>query len=537
MSIIEQILNDNNLIPEPEIIITDKEKCRTSLIEFANIYLSDFCYYDFSSFHYDIATHFEDIILNKKNERTYSCIISPRGHAKSFWASFALPLWCICYKHTDHIMIVTDSGDLSKQFVVDIKMQLETNEKIIKDFGELKGKTIWQNEKILCSNGVAVSSKGSGAAIRGAKIMGKRPSLIICDDILNEENSNTPEQRKKLYDWYMKTLCPTGDINCSIVVVGTILNDACLLNKMLTEPEFSEYYRRKYQAVIEFSDSPLWEEWEKILHDLSRENPVADADAFYFKHKEEMTKGIQVLWDREPDMYMKLMKIQAQSPEAFSCEYQNDPLLEENREFKEEWIQANFYNPEDLPMIKEVYIGVDAAATAKLKSDNSAIAVVGRAEDNYLYVLESFVKKVSIDTLVEQLILYSIQYQDKLVKIRVETTVFQTLLVDIMKEKSMQCGLYLPFEEVNSRKDKELRIRSLIVPVKNGYLKFNREHKALLEEMRRFPVAKHDDALDSLHLAVTGVIGGANAAFSFSKISIKQKNKSLSLLDLTKRWW
>ena len=38
--------------------------------------------------------------------------------------------------------------------------------------------------------------------------------------------------------------------------------------------------------------------------------------------------------------------------------------------------------------------------------------------------------------------------------------------------------------------------------VKNKYLKFNRDHKALLRQMEEFPMGRNDDGPDGLQMAV-----------------------------------
>ena len=59
-------------------------------------------------------------------------------------------------------------------------------------------------------------------------------------------------------------------------------------------------------------------------------------------------------------------------------------------------------------------------------------------------------------------------------------------------------GIYLPIEEVNQTADKTLRIQTLQPDIKNHYLKFNKNHKRLLEQLKYFPMADHDDAPDAL---------------------------------------
>lgn len=79
-------------------------------------------------------------------------------------------------------------------------------------------------------------------------------------------------------------------------------------------------------------------------------------------------------------------------------------------------------------------------------------------------------------------------------KLGCETVQFQWFLKEEISKASAKAGLYLPIEEINSTGDKVLRIQSLQPDIKNKYIKFNRRHKLLLEQLMHFPMASHDDA-------------------------------------------
>lgn len=57
---------------------------------------------------------------------------------------------------------------------------------------------------------------------------------------------------------------------------------------------------------------------------------------------------------------------------------------------------------------------------------------------------------------------------------------------------------YLPIEEVQQTTDKVMRVQTLQPDIKNKYIKFNRRHKRLLEQLLQFPMAAHDDGPDAL---------------------------------------
>ena len=84
----------------------------------------------------------------------------------------------------------------------------------------------------------------------------------------------------------------------------------------------------------------------------------------------------------------------------------------------------------------------------------------------------------------------------------IESNQFQWLLKEQLRKAGAQAGEYLPLCEVQARGSKESRIRSLQPYVRNGYLLFSRGHILLLEQLRQFPLGRHDDGPDALQGAV-----------------------------------
>ena len=101
-----------------------------------------------------------------------------------------------------------------------------------------------------------VEAIGSGKKIRGRKHRNWRPDLLVLDDIENDENVRTPEQRKKLESWFLKAVSKAGDDYTDIIYIGTLLHYDSLLAKTLNNPGYKAI---KYKAVISFSnEEDLW---------------------------------------------------------------------------------------------------------------------------------------------------------------------------------------------------------------------------------------------------------------------------------------
>lgn len=433
-------------------------------------------------------------------------VAAPRGHAKSTNFTFKDSLHAILYAYKHYILILSDSSEQAEGFLDDIKTELEDNANIIMDFGSLKGDKAWRTGVILTKTDIKAEAIGSGKKVRGRRHRNWRPDLIVLDDIENDENVNTPEQRRKLKNWFDKAVSKAGDTYTNIMYIGTILHYDSLLNNVLQNPR---YKTKKYRAVIsEATNTKLWDEWEGIYTNLFNENHEEDARTFYEAHEEEMLLGVEVLWE-EKLSYYDLMEIKvSEGTASFNSELQNDPIDPESATFNPEWF--DYYEPElvDFSSPEFVFVAANDPSLGKnKKSDTSSIINLALStKTGYMYVADASVERrkpdVIIDDVFEMNRRLKRDYKKGFYKFGVEVVQFQYFFKEVMAAKSAEEGEYIPIEEIQSTVNKVLRIESLQPVIKNKYLKFNREHKTLLKQLQEFPMGKNDDAPDGLQMAV-----------------------------------
>lgn len=441
-----------------------------------------------------------------RREGSRQATAAPRGHAKSTNFTFKDTLHAALYEYKHYIIIISDSGEQAEGFLEDIRMELEDNPDIRSDFGVMKGEKAWRSSVIITKGDTKIEAIGSGKKIRGRKHRNWRPDLIVLDDIENDENVNTPEQRRKLDAWFKKAVSKAGDTYTDIMYIGTILHYDSLLNNILKNPG---YKSRRYQAIISpAANQKLWDEWERIYTNLFDEDHEKTAEVFFEAHKEEMLEGAQVLWE-EKLPYQKLMQMKVVEGEAsFNSELQNDPIDPENATFNTEW--CDYYEPElmDWKSSEFIFIGSNDPSLGKNKrSDTSSIINLALStKTGYMYVVDASIEKRKPDVIIDDVFEINRRlrrdYGKGFYKFGVETVQFQYFFKEVMAQRSAEQGEYLPIEEIQSSANKILRIESLQPVIKNKYLKFNREHKTLLKQLEEFPMGKNDDGPDGLQMAV-----------------------------------
>lgn len=469
--------------------------------------------------HEELFAELQEAIENKTPDNIAAA--APRGNAKSTLASFALPIWCAVFKKKHYIVIVSDTADQANDFLSNIRAEFEDNSLLIDDFGYLEG-LVWTNsDLILHGDEVRIQALGAGKKIRGRRYKQWRPDLIICDDLENDENIQSPDQRKKMESWHAKALSKAGDERTDKVVVGTIMHYDSLLSKLLKNPIYKTH---KYQAIINWSASSLWDEWQRIITNLENENRMKDALSYYEQNKDALLEGTKVLWPEKESYYNLMLQFIADGPAAFSSEKQNEPLSDDDRRFLPQWIQ--YYEDSDL-VGKELYVvGWVDPSMGKQGGDTSAIITVASDYNYQVYILDADIAKRHPDIIALDVIAKHRKYQYK--DFGVEANQFQEYFKDTLKVKAEEAGVDIPLKGIKQHSDKILRIQSLQPDIKNGRVKFKRDQQQLIEQLINFPSAAYDDGPDALEGALS-LLGRRSAIADFYKEQAHETGKTTTI--------
>lgn len=445
----------------------------------------------------------------KEISRLQGCrraVAAPRGHAKSTNLTFKDTVHAVCYEYKHYVLILSDSSDQAESFLENIREEFEENESIREDFGDLVGK-VWRTGVLITATNVKLEAIGSGKKVRGRKHRNWRPDLIVLDDIENDENVRTPEQRQKLLNWFDKAVSKAGDDYTDIVYIGTLLHYDSLLAKILKR---AGYRSVKYKAVLSFAkNQELWDRWEEIYVDLANDNRDKDALAYFETHRDAMLEGTAVLWEDKLSYYDLMVMRVDEGESSFNSEEQNEPINPEDCLFQEEWL--DFYNEAevDFSHSRFRFFGfVDPSLGKSKRSDFSAIITLAKDTDTgYMYVMDADIERRHPDRIIADVIekerWLRKDFRRGYTRIGAETNQFQWFLKEQLAKESARVGLYLPIEEIQQTSDKVMRIQTLQPDIKNRYLKFHPKHKRLLEQLKFFPMADHDDGPDALEGART----------------------------------
>jgi predicted phage terminase large subunit-like protein len=433
---------------------------------------------------------------------------APRGNAKSTWTTFLLPLWCVCFGLRRYILPVSETAAQAESFLSFIKTELESNGRLAQDFPNACGEgPVWRAMMVITRNGVKIHAAGAGQKLRGFRHGSKRPDLVIGDDLENDESVASPDQRAKLRAWFFKALMKIGQPDTVFIVVGTVLHYDSLLSELLKKPGWKG---QKFKSVIRYSQSGLWEEWERVFSDVTVGKEAAEqaADAFFARNRDAMLDGTCVLWpEREPYYFLMKMRV-SDGPAFFDSEKQNEPVNPEDCLFS--GADIRFWEDGDADLSgAPLFCAVDPSMGKAAKRRDPSAIVAGRFKHGVLWVETADIEKRHPDKIIGDVLAY--HARERFAAIGVETVQFQEFFKDTLEKEAHARGLTLRAVEIKSRSDKYLRIQTLQPWIKNGWIRLRRHHRTLFEQLRLYPAGDHDDGPDALEMLKSLVEGAAGA--------------------------
>jgi predicted phage terminase large subunit-like protein len=435
------------LTPEQQ----DMLRVRTSCAAFAQRVLG----YTNASFHeewYNLL-----VPRDEEEKRRWLLLLAPRGHGKSECLSITYPAWLLGKTRNLRIIIASKTTTQSELFVGKIARIFESNAEFRRCFGRMKPETrdTWNDHALIVDRpnkeikDPSLLSVGVGSAIPS-----RRADLIICDDLIDDENCSTELQRDKVEQWFWKTLVPVMEPHGRVIMIGTRWHYDDLYARVM--PHFPMV--KLYQALQ--GETPLWPA------KFSRE----------WLGEQKARQGAIV----------------------FNCQYMNDPSGMKGLLFDTSWLK--YY---DLPPLVEdmkIYFGVDPATSERKSADKSAIVVIGIAAEK-IYLLHYNAKQRSLPDFLKALQFEFEQWRPEVIAF--EATGFQKGVAQQVLSDTL-----LPIKLITPLKDKVSRIRALSPYFESGKLLIGRAMPEFEEEYVRFPRGQFDDLLDALATAMEVAVTG-----------------------------
>lgn len=443
------------------------------------------------------APHHEQMvnwIMERLGREESGVVLLPRGHAKTTWLNTILLSWLVSKNPNLRVGLISNTAKQANAFSRAVRFTLEANEYQHEIFGNLAGKHKWndvewirKDSALLGTNNVNMYSTGTGGPI-----VSKRFDLILCDDILDEENTVNPEQREKVTNWFWKTLKPCLAPRGSIIVIGTRWAEGDLYQELIEEKKWPSIRR----GAIYYPCTACGQNFENTDQFLNHKCTSKTINA---------NPRPAALW---PDLW-PLDKLEQERRDMgsamFACSYLNDISgLMAGNIFKREWWSKNYFT--ELPHNPQGYfwtMGVDLASSEKQQADYTARVVVARDDNNNCYVFQ--VRRAKIETGHREFVIDGFNANPLISRIVVENNQFQGAFV-----KDLINSTNLPVVGKKAEVDKVTRARSVAARYESGKVFHHKslEGSDFEMELLQFPKG-HDDMIDALGYAMETGVGGA----------------------------
>lgn len=388
----------------------------------------------------------------------------------------------IAYGESRTILYVSESQDHAKRSVRWIRRQVQTNTPWA-NFFQLSLGTKKTDEWLEIYHGVeeepiSILAIGITGQTRGINLDDFRPDLIIVDDPCDEENTATPEQRKKIHTLFFaalaKSLAPPADSDNALM---------CLLQTPLNEDDLISNCRR----------DPQWKSLTFGCFDENQQSrwPERYPTEFLMKEKQaHIARNDLPLWLREMEC-----KIVAEGSSAFRQSWLKpypegvsplDLLAEGGQAFL--WI-----DPVPPPSDRQLAMGLR-------DKDWEVLAVVIKFKGEIYLAEYAMNRGHEPDWTVMKF--WELVDRYKVFQFGVETTQYQRtlkwLLEQSMKQRGRYVSVYVPDKE--DRRKKTYRIIDNLKPITSQgrfHIIFN-QHSEFVEQYTAYPSVNFDDVIEAV---------------------------------------
>jgi len=416
-------------------------------------------------------------------------IAAPRNHAKSTAITHSYTLACILLRERHFVLVVSDTEAQASFFLNDLKKDLSENEDLIKVFG-IKGisKDTATDFIVEFEDGhqARVIAKGSEQKLRGIKWDKKRPDLIICDDMENDEIVMNPDRRKKFRDWLQAALLPCRSVNGVVRWVGTILHMDSALERIMPK----EYDK------------------SNIVTDLCTLGSIKKS-WYSAKYKAHTPKLDKILWEsRWPADVLRAEKqrfLEQGQGDKYSQEFLNIPIDEANSFFR----RSDFLPmlPEHWKTAKIYYIGCDLATKTVADNNDHTVFVIGGVDPEGVLNIEQVIRdRMDSVQIVETVMQLNKQY-DPMYFFFEKGALTNSILPHMIVE-SIDQDNFVSYETFNRAVDKKQFAHSIQARMRTGRVRFAKGaewYQDFEQELMRFPRDRADDQVDGISILGHGV--------------------------------
>lgn len=452
----------------------------------------------------------EDVIRwwEREDRKTHQLLLFPRDHMKSAMVAYRT-VWRLTKDPTLRVLYISSTSNLAEKQLGFMK-RIFTNDIYRRYWPEMVNfyesqRERWTTSEVSLDHPLRAKENIRDPSIFTAGLTtgltGLHFDIAVLDDVVVKENAYTNEGREKVKSQY-SLLASIEAADSEQWVVGTRYHPRDLYNDMMTMQY--DVYNDEGEIIHQ---EPVYEVYEEVVEN------VGDGTGEFLWPRQRRNDGKWFGFDRS---VLARKRAQYLDRTQYRAQYYNDPTDPDNRPidydkfqyYDRKFLTNNnghwFYKNSKL----NLFAAIDFAYSTKVKSDFTAIVVIGVNEDNDLFVLDiSRFKTDKISDYYKELLHLLSKWSFR--KLRAECTAAQAAIVRELKENYLKPnGITLQIEEYKpTRYDgaKEERMTAVLEPRYDNMQVYHYRggNCQLLEDELVTNHPAHDDIKDALANAVT----------------------------------
>lgn len=407
-------------------------------------------------------------------------VIAPRDHAKSTALSFAYTLAELLFRSSDYCILIGSTEENAAELLSNIADELHENEAIQREFGPFTFLRSSNTDIIVqfpgedkCTTGhrFRVLARGAEQRIRGKMWNGKRPNLLIADDMEDDEQVESKDRRLKFRRWFFRAAKQAMSQSGKIRVHGTILHDDALLARLRKNSVWKHLFYKAHNSFDDF-EGRLWpQRWSEKRLRLKRQEFIDDGDAA-----------------------------------GYSQEFLNDPMDSSEAYLRKDDFLPMAGSDHDKAMI--ICASADFAVSKKDKANRTSFTIGGMCVDNLLHYRDQRVGRWDTLEWVDEMFFIQQRWSPDIFWVE-DGVIWKGIASTVYKEMQGR-GIFINIQPRPSVKDKATRGRSFQKRMRAGACRFNKEaewYPDFEQELLRFTghsEAALDDQFDSAALLSLG---------------------------------
>lgn len=517
----------------------------------------------FASFHRDLTKFLCETQRQETEDNRRRLILAPRGHLKSTVCSVLYVMWRI-YRNPDiRILVASNLKRLSRAFIRELRQYFEDkwlqdnvwsqrphiegqlvpalsaadrrkrnslrNNNDGDDTASEDTKFIWSMEALQMNRPTLMKEPTVQALSVGTTVTGDHYDLLILDDIVDFDNSNTEDKAENIIEWTRdleSVLDPRQEHSYTYAATGKTEN--------VKQIEFIDYVGD--ESVVLGTRYYQWDYYGYIIEEKELLGYVV------------FSRNVYVNGDNDEDGYLwperfsasvvELIQRRLNSFRRFASQYLNRIVTSDEQTLPPEQVQylavssiSALGNGEvevktglTTKVKVRVMLVVDPAVSQKKTADNTVLTVGGYDSDKKLYIFDIRCGKYTPSETVKHIFELADKWQ--LNSVTLETVGGFAMLSYIVRD-AFKTHRPLAIREFRPKGEKKARIENFLEPHwvnSSVYLSWHLNNVTQLKaELDSFPLG-HDDILDTFAIVAELCTPAVKSSTRRAQVPRKQYN-------------